>query len=151
VSLADDLLARAPTPAARRVIVDLMKYGFASAAALAVDFAALLFFYRALGDNQLVAAAMGFLSGLALVYALSVRHVFRDRRRLAAKQEIVGFLITGLAGLALTEGLMRLLVDGAGFPVALSKIPTAGVVFLFNFTARRALLFSAPTQDKTPT
>jgi hypothetical protein len=26
----------------------------------------------------------------------------------------------------------------------LAKIPTAGIVFLFNFTVRRALLFRAP-------
>lgn len=144
MSVVEDFLARAPAPAAkaRRIVADLVKYGFASAAALALDFATLMLFYKGLGVNHLVAAAIGFLSGLALVYALSVRYVFRDRRRLGARAEIAGFLLTGLAGLALTEGLMHLFVDVAGLPVALSKVPTAGFVFLFNFTARRALLFS---------
>jgi hypothetical protein len=36
---------------------------------------------------------------------------------------------------------MHVFVDYAAAPVALAKIPTAGLVFLFNFTARRALLF----------
>jgi putative flippase GtrA len=144
MSVVDAFLARAPAPAAkvRRLFADLLKYGFASAAALALDFSTLMLLYRGLGFNHLVAAAIGFLAGLALVYGLSVRFVFRDRRRLGARAEIIGFLVTGLAGLALTEGLMHLFVDGAGLPVALSKVPTAGVVFLFNFSARRALLFS---------
>lgn len=141
MSIADALLTRAP---ARRLVVDLVKYGFASAAALTLDFATLMFLYKSLGINHLVAAAIGFLAGLALVYALSVRYVFVDRRRLDARAEIAGFLVTGLAGLAITEGLMHLLVDYACVSVALAKAPTAGFVFLFNFTARRALLFSAP-------
>ncbi len=144
MSVFEDFLAQAPAPAARvrRIVGDLVKYGFASAAALALDFSVLMLLYKGLGINHLTAAAIGFLAGLALIYALSVRFVFRNRRRLGARAEIAGFLLTGLAGLTLTEGLMHLFVDNAGLPVALSKIPTAGFVFLFNFTARRALLFS---------
>lgn len=144
MSVVDAFLARAPAPAAkaRRLLADLVKYGFASAAALALDFSLLLLLYKGLGFNHLVAAAIGFLSGLALVYVLSVRFVFRDRRRLGARSEIAGFLFTGLAGLAITETLMHLLVDDVGLSVALAKVPTAGLVFLFNFTARRVLLFS---------
>jgi putative flippase GtrA len=131
----------APALRLRRAARDLLAYGAASVAALALDFATLMFFYRVLGFDHLAAAAIGFLSGLALVYALSVRWVFTGRRRLGARAEIAGFLLTGLAGLALTEALMHVFVDYAAAPVALAKIPTAGLVFLFNFTARRALLF----------
>ena len=148
MSVVDAFLAHAPAvPKARRLLADLVKYGFASAAALALDFSTLLLLHKGLGVNHLVAAGIGFLSGLALVYALSVRFIFRDRRRLGARTEIAGFLFTGLAGLAITETLMHLLVDDAGLSVALAKVPTAGLVFLFNFTARRVLLFSE-TPDK---
>lgn len=148
MTFVDAVLARAPAPWGR-LAADLAKYGFASAAALALDFVTLLLLYKGFGLNYLVAAAIGFLAGLALVYGLSVRYVFGDRRKLGARMEIIGFLATGLAGLALTEGLMHLFVDYACLPVAFAKIPTAGVVFLFNFTARRALLFSAPAAGKT--
>lgn len=124
------------------LIGDLLRYGFASAAALALDFAVLVLCHRLLGLDHLAAAAAGFVCGLALVYGLSVRFVFRDRRSLSPRAEIAGFLLTGLAGLALTEALMHLFVDRLGLAVEASKIPTAGLVFLFNFTARRALLFS---------
>ncbi len=127
-----------------QIFADLIKYGVASAAALALDVATLMFLYKTVGLNYLVAAGIGFLAGLMLVYGLSIHYVFGDRRRLQARAEIVGFLLTGLAGLAITEALMHFFVDYACLPVAISKIPTAGFVFLFNFSLRRALIFSAP-------
>jgi putative flippase GtrA len=125
-----------------RIFVDLVRYGIASVGALALDAGTMLFLNKALGVNYLVAAAVGFTSGLALVYWLSVRYVFGDIRRLRPSQEILGFLVTGLIGLLLNEILMSMFVERVGLSVALAKIPTAGFVFLFNFSARRVLLFS---------
>jgi putative flippase GtrA len=125
---------------------DLTKYGLASAAALALDYGLLLFLHTTLGLDYLVAAAIGFLSGLLLVYALSIRYVFGDRRRIQARGEFLGFFVIGLIGLALNEFLMHVFVAQLGLSVALAKIPTAGFVFASNFTARRALLFSRPAR-----
>jgi hypothetical protein len=54
---------------------------------------------------------------------------------------MLGFLATGVAGLLLTEALMRLFVGECGLSVPLAKLGTAGFVFLFNFVSRRDLLF----------
>ncbi len=124
-----------------RFVVDLVKYGLVSVGALALDAGTMLFLNKALGVNYLVAAAIGFSSGLALVYWLSIRYVFDDSRRLRPSQEMLGFLVTGLIGLLLNEILMKTFVEHVGLSVAIAKIPTAGVVFMFNFTARRMLLF----------
>lgn len=121
----------------RSLSADLVKYGVASALSLALDFSVLTMCL-----NHLAAAAAGFLSGLALIYALSVRVVFRDRSRVSTGAEVAGFLLSGLAGLVLTEALMHLFVDRLGIAPPLSKIPTSALVFLFNFTVRRTLLFS---------
>ncbi len=122
---------------------EIGRYGAASLLALGLDYGLLMILTKRLGVAYPQAAAAGFLSGLALIYLLSVRYVFEGRRRRAPRVEILGFLLTGLAGLALTEVLMHLFVDRAGLPVALAKAPTSGLVFLFNFTARRTLLFSS--------
>ena len=129
---------------------DLVKYGVVSAGALALDAGTLLLLNKAFGVNYLVAAAAGFSAGLALVYSISVRFVFRDSRSLSPSQEMLGFLATGLLGLALNEALMALFVGCFGLSVALAKVPTAGFVFLFNFTARRALLFSPGAEPQAP-
>ncbi|MGJ0508283.1 MAG: GtrA family protein [Methylocystis sp.] len=125
-----------------QVMFDLFGYGLASGLALALDVAALMICHRLFGLGHLLSAAIGFLSGLALIYGLSVRYVFSGRRSLSGGAEAGGFLLTGLAGLLLTEALMYLFVDRIGLDAPLAKIPTSGLVFLFNFTARRALLFS---------
>jgi len=125
-----------------RIVVDLFKYGIVSLGALALDAGTMVFLNKALGVNYLVAAAIGFTSGLGLVYWLSIRYVFGDIRRLRPSREIFGFLVTGLIGLLLNEILMKTFVEHVGLTVPVAKIPTAGLVFLFNFTARRMLLFS---------
>jgi len=148
--LASTRFGGALADAVARFVTDLVKYGFASAAALALDYGLLLLLHNCVGLPYLVAAAIGFGAGLVLVYALSVRYVFNGRRRLSSGPELLGFLVTGVLGLALNEVLMSFFVEQLLLSVALAKIPTAGFVFLFNFIARRAMLFSSsqpPTQD----
>jgi putative flippase GtrA len=125
---------------------ELMLYGFASALALGLDWG-LLLALTALGVNYLVASAPGFISGMAVTYVLSVSMVFRHRPVADRRREFVGFIGVGLAGLVLTQGLMAFWVGGLHMHPGLAKIPTAGIVFVFNFTVRRALLFKAPRAD----
>ncbi|KQV58409.1 GtrA family protein [Caulobacter sp. Root343] len=125
---------------------ELALYGLASALALGVDWGLLLLLTK-LGVNYLVASGAGFTSGIGVTYVLSVSMVFRHRPVADRRREFVGFLGVGLAGLILTQGLMALWVEALHWTPGLAKIPTAGVVFLFNFTVRRALLFRAPRVD----
>lgn len=122
---------------------ELALYGLASALALGLD-GGLLLALTALGVNYLVASATGFVSGMAVTYLLSVSMVFRHRPVADRRREFVGFVAVGLAGLVLTQGLMALWVEALRMSPGLAKIPTAGIVFVFNFTVRRALLFKAP-------
>lgn len=125
---------------------ELVLYGFASALALGLDWGVLLGL-TALGVNYLVASGTGFTSGIAITYLLSIAVVFRHRPVADRKREFIGFIGVGFAGLVLTQGLMALWVEALGMSPGLAKIPTAGIVFLFNFTVRRALLFRAPRID----
>ena len=130
-----------------RFLVDLLRYGAASAAALVVDAGTLLLLVSFFGVNYLVAASIGFLAGLAAVYVLSVRFVYDDARMLSPAQEAAGFLVTGLIGLLLTQASMALLVGACGLAVGAAKVPTVALVFLFNFLSRRMLLFSGIPGD----
>jgi putative flippase GtrA len=130
----------------RRIPVGLRElglYGLASAAALAVDWGLLLALTR-LGVDYRIATAVGFSAGIGVTYLLSISMVFRHRAVVDRRREFVGFLGVGLAGLVLTQLLMALWVERLNMAPGLAKIPTAGLVFIFNFTLRRALLFRAP-------
>jgi len=128
-------------PKLRRLIADLLGYGLCSAAALTLD-CALFFGLMQAGFNYLPSAAIGFFSGMLLAYLLSVRFVYADRRCENRKWEAFGFFAIGLAGLVLNQLMLFSLVDGLHLSLAAAKGLTALGVFLFNFAARRSVLFS---------
>ncbi|MEF2071560.1 GtrA family protein [Consotaella aegiceratis] len=129
-----------------RNIAEFLRYGFSSAAALALDYGLLIGLTEWAHLPVGVSAAIGFSAGLALVYAMSVGFVFSARRLRNPWMEFVAFAAIGLAGLVITEVLLLALTDFLAVPYTLAKIPTAVVVFLCNFAARRALLFSPPAR-----
>ena len=51
------------------------------------------------------------------------------------------FATIGVAGLALTELILWVAIDRLGWHLSVAKVCSAGLVFLFNFGARKALLF----------
>ena len=144
---ASDFASRAPLLTPRRVelALDLIRYGGCSAAALTLDYGLLLLLSQEFGVHYLLAAAIGFLSGLVLAYALTITFVFKGRRTLSAPREFTGFAAIGIAGLGLTQALLAYLVGGLGLSVAIAKLMAAVVVFIFNFGLRRATLFVSGT------
>ena len=123
------------------LVLEFMRYALCSLLALGADMGLLLLLTHA-GLHYLVAAAIGFMAGLFVAYALSVRFAFSQRRVADARAEFILFASVGLLGLALTQILLHAFVDGTGMAVAPAKIVTAGFVFMFNFGARKVLLFT---------
>ncbi|MDB5649981.1 MAG: GtrA family protein [Hyphomicrobiales bacterium] len=121
---------------------EFIRYGFCSALALACDMAVLLVMVHVVGLHYQLAAALGFSLGLVVAYVTSVRYAFRTRRLENRSAEFTGFVIIGLLGLLLTQGLLHVMVEGLSLPVGIAKILTAGFVFMFNFSARRLTLFA---------
>jgi putative flippase GtrA len=119
---------------------ELAGYTACSAAALVLDYGLLLALTSLLGVHYLIASAVGFLSGLVLVYALASRFVFRETSRPDSPIGLGCFLVTGLVGLGLTQLLMGLWVGRLGLAVPVAKALTVGAVFVFNYLSRRTLL-----------
>ncbi len=135
--------AGGPSASHAQVLRDLALYGLASAGALAVDWS-LLTLLVARGVPVAVAAATGFASGMLVTYAASIGVVYADRRQGSKLRELVLFVLIGLAGLGLNVALICAFGALLGLSAPIAKAPTAGIVFLFNFAARRAMLFSRP-------
>lgn len=119
-----------------------LRYVAASALALAVDFGIYVGLIRLTGVNYLVAAPLGFGCGLAAIYALSVRWVFRYRRVADRRAEFALFAAIGLAGMALNQAVIFLAVKMLPGSYEIAKLISAGVVFCFNFALRKLLLFT---------
>jgi putative flippase GtrA len=86
-------------------------------------------------------AAFSFLAGTTLSYVLSVAWVF-DTRRFASKAVECGlFVLEGVVGLGLNEGLLWLFTEPLGLHYLVSKVLAATLIFGWNFGARKLLLF----------
>ena len=118
------------------------RYLGASALALAVDLGTYSGLIRLGGVDYLVAAPIGFALGLATIYALSIRWVFRHRRVKDARAEFALFAILGLAGLLINQGIVYAGVEWFRLAYEVAKLVSACVVFCFNFGSRKLLLFT---------
>ena len=71
-------------------------YGAVSVAALAVDYALLIFLTEYVGLYYLVSATISFLAGMLLVYATSVGFIFDERRLDNRSLELTSFAAIGV-------------------------------------------------------
>jgi len=126
----------------RHVAGEGLRYFGASALALALDFGTYSGLIRIAGVHYLVAAPTGFALGLALIYFLSTRWVFRQRRLADRRAEFALFALIGLAGMALNQGIIYAAVKMMPGWYEIAKLISAGVVFCFNFACRKLLLFT---------
>lgn len=126
----------------RRFAGEGVRYLAASALALAIDFGLYSGLIRLADVDYLVAAPIGFAAGLATVYAVSIRWVFRHRRLKSVRDEFAVFALIGLAGMALNQAVIWAGVELLALSPELAKVLSAGTVFGFNFGLRKLLLFT---------
>ena len=127
----------------RTLFHESWKYLLVSVVALGVDYGLLIALTEGAKLHYLTSAAIGYCAGLVVNYALSVTLVFRERRLRGRGAEFLGFLAIGLLALGFNQIVMKTLVDLMHLDYRLAKIPAAGIGVVFNFVARRLLLFSA--------
>lgn len=123
-------------------LIQLLRYTVVGGIAFSVDFATLFLLTDSVGFHYLVAAGMAFLAGLATNYALSVRWVFDCRKIDSRVREFFLFFLVGVIGLGFNEVFIWLFTELARFHYLLSKIASTVFVYLWNFFARKYLLFT---------
>lgn len=119
----------------------------ASAVALALDLAVYLGMLWIAEIHYLVAAPAAFLVGLVTIYLLSAHWAFAVRRYDDRRIEFVVFAAIGGAGLLLNQAVIYAGVTGADFSPEAAKLVSAAIVFGFNFSARKLLLFTRSRSD----
>jgi len=129
-------------------VPEFIRYFMASLGALAIDVGLLFCLVEVFGVHYLTSAIISFLVGLLFVYALSVGWVFNHRAIQNSRLELAIFVAIGIAGLALNAAIMWTGTEAASLPYQASKAISVVFVFLFNFTMRKALLFSVQRLSK---
>ena len=120
----------------------LIRYTVVGGISFLVDFGALAFCTEYFGIHYLVSAIIGFTLGLITNYTLSIAWVFNYRAISNKFFELFFFIIIGLIGLGFNVLFIWVLTDKVGLHYLVSKIITAIIVYLWNFFARKYLLFN---------
>lgn len=124
-----------------------LRYFIVGGAAFVVDFTALFLLTEFLHLHYLLSATIAFMGGIAVTYAFAVTWVFDQRSADNRLYEFAVFAVVGGVGLGLNVFLMWLLTELVGLHYLGSKVVAAAAVFIFNFAARKTLLFSVPAGE----
>jgi putative flippase GtrA len=125
--------------------LQLFRYTFVGGFAFLVDFSTLYFLTEYFNIYYLLSAGIAFTFGLIINYFLSVKWVFNSRAMKSRPLEFLLFTLIGLVGLGLNELFLWVLTDILLIYYLLSKIITTVIVYLWNFFARKYILFSKQT------
>lgn len=117
------------------------KYLVAGSLAFACDIAVLYVCTEFLGLHYLISNIFGYGAGLCVSWFLNVKWVFSYRRYQNTVLEFAIFNLIIITGLGLSEALMYLLVDELAVYYLYAKVIASGAVFLFNYTAKKFILF----------
>ncbi|MDD3381510.1 MAG: GtrA family protein [Rugosibacter sp.] len=134
----------------KRIISSLLtrqfiRYLYVGGLSFLVDFACLYYLTEHIGMHYLISATLAFSLGLTTSYLLCLAWVFDFRRMPNRWHEFMVFSAIGLFGLFLNNLLLWLLTEYAGLYYLVSKIIATAAILFFNFSLRRWLLFSPPT------
>jgi len=121
--------------------IQLFRYTFVGGSAFLVDFFSLFVLTEYAGINYLISAAIAFTLGLILNYILSLGWVFKERTLGTPWLEFAIFAIIGVIGLLLNELIIWFFTEGVHFHYLASKIVSTAIVYLYNFFARKYILF----------
>ncbi|MBO4670311.1 MAG: GtrA family protein [Bacteroidales bacterium] len=132
-------LLKGRTPDVR---IQLIRYLVSGCTAFLVDTGVLALLTECFGKERLLLwTAIAFAVGLLVTYLFSILWVFDNRNMKSRAAEISIFALIGICGLGLTELLMWLIAEKAGIHYLIAKAVTTLLVFLWNFSAKKLLLF----------
>lgn len=121
--------------------LQLFRYFFVGGGAFIADYLTLWFLTDICGLHYLLSAAIAFLVGLTCNYLLSTAWVFDHNRLKNRWAEFAVFAIIGVAGLGLNELIMYIGCDLLHLHYMVAKLISTGIVFFWNFFARKFILF----------
>ena len=126
---------------AQRTVQQFARYLVVGGLAFLVDLGTLYALTEFAGLHYLVSAAVAFLLGSAVNYALSRMWVFDRRVIQNTSLEILAFTAIGIVGLGLNEAIIWFIHEPMHFHYLAAKIVSGGIVLIWNFGARKFLLF----------
>lgn len=128
----------------RNIVGQFLRYFVTGGLAFIVDFGVFSLALYYFDVHYLIANLIGLMAGNVVNYLLSLGWVFSAEKRKMEKHrmlEITVFIVISLIGVGLNEVLMLFMVGKLSLNEMFSKVVAAGVVLVYNFLARKFILF----------
>lgn len=110
-----------------------------------LDLFTLIILVEIFNFNYLAGGVIGLIFGTTLNYFISVKWIFNSRNVENKQLEYIIFIFLGLIGGILNIAFLWFLTDKVGIYYIISRIAAASIVFIFNFLARKIILFKKIT------
>ena len=121
----------------------IARYFFVGGVAACVDIGLFMLGASVLGLPYLRVGAFSFILATLVNYFLSVRIVFVSGVRFTKRWEIVMVFVVSAVGLGLNQLILAYGVETVHLALLAAKLVATGVVFSWNYLARRFIVFGA--------
>ena len=131
-------------PGNQNIVGQFLRYFVTGGLAFVVDFGIFALAFYCFDIHYLLANLIGLMGGNVVNYLLSIGWVFSAEKRKMEKHllmEITIFVLISLVGMGLNEFLMYVFVGKLAVHELISKVVAAIIVLLYNFFARKLILF----------
>ena len=126
----------------------IFRYSVGGNAATLSDFATLTLMTELLNIHYMFSSAVSYIVGVIISYFLNRCWVFHNRKYDKKRKELAIFFFISLIGFFLTNSILFALTEYLNIYYVNSKIFASILVFFWNFTARKYLLFHHKTPKK---
>lgn len=127
---------------ANNAYIQLFRYLFAGGIAFLADVSILYLLTEYAHIHYLLSSLAGFSAGLTITYLMSTLWIFDEKSKNNKAVELTIFIIIGTIGLGLTSLFMWLFTSLLLLHYLFSKILTTAIVFIWNFVAKKQILFT---------
>jgi putative flippase GtrA len=126
-----------------------VRYFFVGGTAAALDFVVFALLTKGFQADWFWSAMTSFVFATLLNYVLSIRFVFQSGARFSRKHhELSLVFLVSLIGLAINQSVLWVCIDKAHIEPLAAKVVGTGVVFFWNYFARRHFVFKPITNAK---
>ena len=123
------------------------RYAFVGGIAFVIDYLFFVIFnilFLNITDSKELSVAVGttagFIAGLIVNFILSKKFVFTEKANVGSKGEFMAYFVIGLIGYFINMGLMQLFIIKINEYI--SKVIVAIIVLVYNYTARKYILYT---------
>ncbi|MCD8025709.1 MAG: GtrA family protein [Clostridiales bacterium] len=133
--------------------IQFLRYIFVGGLAFAADYGVMILLVEGFSFNEILAATVSFVCGLAVNYFLSTFWIFKNSKISNKLAEFLAFALIGVIGLLMNDVIIwaatDILAPNAVFGSLIAedkyyiigKIASTFIVFLWNFFARKYIIF----------